>query len=467
MFHMTDMILELDDGAKVRTTSDGYMAAMPRVARTGIQLYRGREVGRADKDVVRIYRSEDEVFKRDSVSTFVGKPFTNNHPTVPVNAANWKDYSVGITGEDILRDGQFVRVPMVLMDGNTIKKVQAGKTQLSVGYTCDIKWGEGTTPDGETYDGRQVDIVVNHVAIVDIARGGDKLAIGDATKISDIAKAGVAAIRAGKVNDLDLLVDGEGVTCLLDKTYPFLKNGQVYSRALRDAKTTAQAGGDTSVLLVIDMLLELITDNGKRKEQSAMKTLIVDGITCEMSDTAVEVVQRAIKKLEDAAAVAAKKFGESEEDYQKRLKETGDAVAKLTTEGATKDAKIATLETQLKDSAMTPEKLDALVKDRALVADKAKALLPTVVVDGKSVEDIRAQVVTSKMGDVAKGWDASQIKVSFDTLTAGVQVDSRGVTDVARSFSQPPASVQDSEKRYDSYDAAISNAWKGPAHAKH
>jgi predicted metalloprotease len=44
----------LDDAAGVRVTQDGYLVAQPRIARTGIQLYRGRECGKPDVDTVRL-----------------------------------------------------------------------------------------------------------------------------------------------------------------------------------------------------------------------------------------------------------------------------------------------------------------------------------------------------------------------------------------------------------------------------
>lgn len=464
MFQFNDMIMELDDGAAIRKTTDGYMAATPRVARTGIQLYRGSELGLKDKDIVRIYRPESTVFNADSMKSFVGKPFTDNHPRQPVTADNWKQHSRGIVGEDVLRDGQFVRVPMVLMDSGLIKKVEGGKVQLSAGYTCDIAWGEGTTPEGETFDGQQIDVRINHIAVVDAARGGTKLSIGDAAKVSNAVMLGVKAIRAGEVNDLDPLDGGAGTTCLLDTDYPFLKNGKVHTRALSDARTKALAAEDTNGLLAIDMLLELIRNHGQQKDSRTMKTLVVDGITCEMSDTAIEVVQRALKNATDAFNFEKKKGEEEEVKSKKKVEEDAATIVKLTTENATKDAEIVTLKSQLKDSALTPDKLDALVKDRQVVADKAKTMLATVVVDGKTVDDIMKQVVDAKLGDAAKNWDAAQIKVSFDTLTAGVQAkDHSGFNDTARAFSTQPVgdAAAQSEKRYDKYDADLSNRWKG------
>jgi hypothetical protein len=404
MHYLNDMILELDDGAKITQTRDGYLAAIPRVARTGIQLYRGSELGQPSKGIVKIFRDEAEVFNKDSLATFAGKPFTDNHPPKMVSAANWKKYSAGDAGDEVLRDGEFIRIPMMLRDAATIKKVQGGKVQLSVGYGCEIDWTPGTTPTGEAYDGRQTGIVVNHIAVVDAARGGDKLAIGD--------------------------------------------GGQETNHPLYKADGTA------------------FEEVQPQKETTDMKTMIVDGITCEMSDTAIEVVRRTLDKLTTDAAAAAKKFGESEADYQKRIASSDAAVAKLTTEAATKDAEIVTLKKAVEDSKITPQKLDEMVKDRAVVGEKAKALFDKVVVDGKSVDDIMKQVVDAKLGDAAKGWNADQIKVSFDTMAAGVTVDQQhavdGVTRTARAFSVPLTgdALQKKEAMYDKADKDLSQAWK-------
>ena len=52
-----------DAGSKIRTTADGYLVATPRIARTGIQIYNGAEVGRPEMPQVRIYRPPEEVFR--------------------------------------------------------------------------------------------------------------------------------------------------------------------------------------------------------------------------------------------------------------------------------------------------------------------------------------------------------------------------------------------------------------------
>lgn len=176
--HMMFDKVELAD-AHVQFTGDGYLKAMPRIARTGIQIYTGDECSRPQMDEVRIYRPAEEVFKNDAWKTYTHLPITVDHPSEPVTAANWKKYAVGETGEEVLRDGTAGRVPMMLRDSAAIQSYKDGKKQLSVGYDCDLDWTPGVTDSGERYDAVQRNIRANHLAVVAAARGGPTLIIGD------------------------------------------------------------------------------------------------------------------------------------------------------------------------------------------------------------------------------------------------------------------------------------------------
>ena len=191
IFYLDEM-MEIDDAAQLVQTKDGYLVAMPRVARTGIQKYAGAEMDMPDRDMVNVYRPETEVFNLDSWKSFAHRPVTLDHPPQMVDAGNWKKYAVGQCGGDVARDGDFIRIPMTIMDGEAIKAIKDGKAQLSVGYSSKILFEQGTAPDGQVYDAVQTNIRVNHVAVVDRARGGPKLKFGDTqrrptmTKVLDV-----------------------------------------------------------------------------------------------------------------------------------------------------------------------------------------------------------------------------------------------------------------------------------------
>lgn len=312
-----------------RRTGDGYLAANARVARTGIQIYAGREVGKPTMDTVRVYRPEAEVFATDAMRSFAHRPVTNDHPPEAVGARNWKRHSVGMTGDEIARDGTFVRVPMVVMDQAAIDDVEAGKVELSMGYSCDLEFTPGTTPEGEVYDAIQQNIRGNHLAIVAAGRAGPQCRIGDSW----------AAIA-------------------------------------------------------------------DHQESKPMKTFTVDGVPCEMSDTAIAVVQKVLGQLNDAKTAFA---------------DANTKIGELTVALSTKDGEIVVLKQQAADAALTPAKLDDAVRARSAVIADAKAIAgKDVVTDGKTDDEIRKAAVTAKLGDKAAGLDDAAIRGAFHALAAAV-----------------------------------------------
>ncbi|MEP9376197.1 DUF2213 domain-containing protein [Aquabacter sp. CN5-332] len=166
--------------AGTRLRADGTLVADARVARTGIQLYAGHEVGKPEMSVVRVYRPAEEVFSVDARASFAHRPLTNDHPKELVTAANWKALAVGHTVDEVTIDGNRLRVPLLVSDSAAIEDVQGGKQELSAGYTCNLDWTAGTTPEGESFDAVQRDIRANHIAIVQRGRAGSECRIGDA-----------------------------------------------------------------------------------------------------------------------------------------------------------------------------------------------------------------------------------------------------------------------------------------------
>ena len=164
---------DLKTTGKTRITKDGYLVAYAKVARTGVQEYLGSELG-SDKEIVRVMRPESEVFAKDSLSSYSGKPMTNDHPSEPVTAETWKRDAIGAIGEEVIRDGDYIRVPLIMMDAAAIEDYKAGKRELSMGYEADIEF-----VDHADYDAIQKNIRINHIALVEKGRAGGAK-IGDA-----------------------------------------------------------------------------------------------------------------------------------------------------------------------------------------------------------------------------------------------------------------------------------------------
>ena len=176
----------LKDRLKITTertyTDEGYLQVPSRISRTGIQEYYAIEMGVKDRepnDLIKVYRPPEEVFSEDSLKSFSNKPVTNNHPPELVNVGNYKKYSVGHSGNEVVRDGMFVKANLTLMDKEAIEDIESGKSELSNGYTSDIDWTPGVTPEGEQYDCIQRNIKGNHIAIVERGRAGSSVRVAD------------------------------------------------------------------------------------------------------------------------------------------------------------------------------------------------------------------------------------------------------------------------------------------------
>lgn len=167
---------------KARITPEGYFVADALVARANnIQDYRASELGLTDRDpndVVRVFRPEAEVFAVDSLRSASRLPITLDHPPEMVDAANWRQYAKGESGEEILRDGEYVRVPIRVTDAQAVDSVQHDRQEFSMGYTAEVIMDSGEY-NGQAYDAKATSIRYNHLAACRAARGGPELRITD------------------------------------------------------------------------------------------------------------------------------------------------------------------------------------------------------------------------------------------------------------------------------------------------
>jgi hypothetical protein len=310
-----------------RRTGDGYLVAEARSVRTGIQLYSGDEVGKPDMPVVRVYRPAEQVFAQDSLQSFTHAPVTMNHPAEAVNDGNWRELAVGEVSTAAKKDGEWVHLPLILKDRAAIAAVESGKRELSAGYTCELVWGDGVTPQGEPYNAQQQNIKINHLAIVDAARAGSQARIGD------------SATSWG--------------------ASPFVEDGTKGTRSM----TT--------------------------------RTIIVDGLSVDLTDKDAQIVQRAL------------------DGFTKQLADLQSAAGEHKATIAAKDTEIGTLKVDLKkaqDSALKPEDLDRMVADRAALVEVVKTIDRKIEIKGTDAE-LRRAAVKAKLGDEMVK-DASDAEVS-------------------------------------------------------
>lgn len=374
--------VDLSDAANVRKTAEGFLVAEPRVARTGVQIYRGFELGRPDLATVRVMRHAEAVFSEDAMKSYTHKTITSGHKGM-IDAKNWKKYAVGHSGDTAIRDGDYVRVPMMITDQEVIDAYERGEVkEISLGYKADVNFNDS----GSDYDASMTGINTNHIAIVPNARGGESLRIGD--------------------------------------------------------------------------------EQGGKK----MTGMTLNGISIEVADAATaQAIQTYVKDLMDQLTTANAKVT----DLTKQVTDAATAAS-------TKDAEIVTLKTQLADSAITPEKMATLVKDKQILDAAAKQLIPDTDVSKMTGPQIKKAIVNAKLGDMAKDWTDDQIDVSYKSLSAGIQVGDQAPVSDERPSSifgslfdsvytkrqgQQPFGVNDEEKQIlkdiEDQEKFLNDSWKG------
>lgn len=410
MVYCTD-VLTLD---APKRTKDGYLAVRAKAARTGVYDYAGSEVdpknehGLRDMPVVKVLRDADTVFDPKSARSFIGKPITDDHPAQPVTSKNWKDHARGTVMGAKWEEGGYLAFDLLLTDADAIAKVDAGKRELSNGYSTDLQFGDFTAPDGTKCQARQTSIVGNHVALVDRGRAGSECAIKD----------GFAACDALPI----ALQDGA------KEAVAWLKKAiALHEKHMNGSAPTTGKEGEKSQMLMMEQMKNALAELGGGdaksgetgmkmdvypfhilEQENPMKTLTIDGLKVpNVSDEA----EAAIVKLQaDKAAADAK----AKEATDKTVADAATIVAK--------DAEIADLTKKLADAAITPAKLADAAKEYAAVQAKAKAVGVTVAADADTAA-IKKAVVDAKMGDAAKDYSADHIAIAFDALTKDAKVE--------------------------------------------
>ena len=158
---------------------NGFVRAEGYLTRAGIFVYRD-----AKGNTVRELRPPEEVMHPDALASFALVPVTNEHPPEALTADNAKQYAVGSVSESVAPEGDKVRATLMITDADAIAALDAGRSELSCGYTADVVIEPGTW-QGQRYDAKQTNIRGNHVALVDAGRAGPTCSIRmDATDVA-------------------------------------------------------------------------------------------------------------------------------------------------------------------------------------------------------------------------------------------------------------------------------------------
>ena len=184
----------------MKETDAGFLEGAAAVTCTGVFRYL-MPGGKVENR----FRPPEEVFNEESMDTLELATLTNGHPASGVSPENFQKVAVGSLGEEIENDAYNVYADITIKDAKAIADAKAGRTGLSCGYSAVlVTSGEVSYPvmgyqedpadgvykvmeigrqvykvpgviNGMPYDAIQTQIRYNHVALVDVPRGGDSL----------------------------------------------------------------------------------------------------------------------------------------------------------------------------------------------------------------------------------------------------------------------------------------------------
>jgi hypothetical protein len=206
IFHISQRI-----GAKQSLTKEGFLLCegVP-IARTterdAPMMYAPGEVpvSAGPDGIIKVDRLSGDVFDPVAMASFTGKPVVRRHPPDgDVNPVNWKDLAVGIVQNPRRGEGfedDLLLADLLVTDADAIAAVRNGEREVSCGYDADY---EETGPGRA----RQLNIIGNHVALVEHGRCGPRCSIGDNAMPMTLKERIAAAFRAGDAATGQQLLD--------------------------------------------------------------------------------------------------------------------------------------------------------------------------------------------------------------------------------------------------------------------
>ena len=176
-------------------TQEGYLVCPSvKIGRTGGIRYLDSELGIGNEGrLITVYRNKEENNNKYTLSSFEGKPITDGHPDVDIDATNYNYYQKGHI-QNVKADDNYIYADLFITDEALINEVLSGnKREVSCGYSTVYK-----EYNGDLY---QTNIRGNHLAIVSEGRAGSTVSIrDDANQINKILN------RSSKMKDVNQII---------------------------------------------------------------------------------------------------------------------------------------------------------------------------------------------------------------------------------------------------------------------
>ncbi len=476
-------VIRIDAATLLRSpvvTAQGFLRVDGYAGKVGIYDYMN-----ADGTTRRELRLPEEVFSAATLASFEGAPLTDGHPMSPVTPSNVKHVEVGTVTGPGRKDGEHVATGMVIKNEKTIAKVKAGKQQLSPGYALDLDMTPGVHPQWGRYDAVQRNIEVNHLAIVDEARGGSSVRMR-----MDSADARPVAIQADMMGEmmgarwpnpqLTSIVDGHqhtiDVTGICNETSWAVSAGadcghsHAWVRGEDGSIIIAENAGHSHTVESTTSIPEPATTRGdqgvtKMPEPIKPATTInhdeaLRSLEAQLHNS--ELKLREVTEERDSHKLRADSLKGELDVVQKQIPPLQAQLASLETARETAEIrKQVTRADEAEKKVLQLEKsLAPRIKERVALERKAAAVMgDTYRMDDLNDRQIMAEVVRhlDKTADVSDGVAVGEIIGQFRTLTKLREDNARSIARVSETLA-----TKTNEDVHAAAGKRSADAWKKP-----
>ena len=341
-------------------TDEGFLRVPGYASRTGIQTYLASELGLPGDPnrLVNVYRPPEEVFADDSLNTFLGIDITDDHPSTLVNKDNYRNLTVGVVTSKGRQENDHVVVDLLIKDKDAIRKVESGKSELSVGYTAMYDSVEGN-PE---YEFVQRAIRCNHLAICQRGRAGT-------ARIFDNETGGFKmpvniTLDSGRVIDVADAANAQLVADAFDRHEKRVKDAEaardtaqaLYDAAQEQVKELQQKCSDEAIKARVEELTKVTTlackVAGDAFKCDSLDSVEIQRAAMSVKRPSVDWASKSVVYIQAAFDMACEEDEEEEESKDaggngKQRKTAGDQYAQLSVDAAkvqqTSDDRLAAL----------------------------------------------------------------------------------------------------------------------------
>lgn len=377
----------------IRETPEGFLLCLNvPIARTGWQEYGEGEtpLEPGENGLVKIFRDASEVFKPQTIASFEGKAVTIKHPQEFISPDNWSYLAKG-TIHNVRKsaekdeDGEeCLLADLLVTDAMAIQLINNKLREVSCGYEAEYE----QTGKGE---GRQFNIIGNHIALVENGRAGSAYAINDHKREGKIMKSLKALMEQIKL--LGKTVD-EAVEAEEKKDGKKASDEEKKDEGKKEEKSEDAAAYDELVKAVKDLSakVEGMAKGGAKDEDA------------EDADEEKEADKEDGESKDDEAGES-----EGEMKIEERLKALEAAVAKLL-EGKSEEAESSDDDEEMAGMEDSEEEKEESKPEKTGDEARAEILAPGIKVT--KGEDIQAKALQS-------AYKTKEGKEVIDSLTGG------------------------------------------------